>query len=164
MLKMAAVPLLMLASSASLALAQDFSRTLPYKGRKLEGEVFLCTSDHVVGGSFRRDAVTQEVTEDAAVSTERAKSTWRITLKGSKADVVAFTGATQTLETAEEFVVYRREKSVLLTRQDRSLTGTPGVQTITIDLSSSSFVYSGHGVFDSKNGVNVFLGSCRTYM
>ena len=78
----------------------------------------------------------------------------------SSAEVVAFTGATQTLEASEQFVVSRGPAGLLLTRNDARLS----TQTITIDPSNSSFVYSGQDVNLLMNKTNIFVGSCRPYL
>ncbi len=140
--------------------SEDFSHEFAYRGAKLEGEVFLCTSDRVASAGFRRDAIKGVVTEVADIAKQRNTTTWRITLKGSQAEVVAFTGATQTLEVAEQFSVHRGPLGLLLTWQDRK----PSSQTITIDLSNSSFVYSGQDLNIWMNKTNIFVGSCRPYM
>jgi len=138
---------------------QDFSREVVYRGTKLEGEVYLCTSDRATSSGFRRDAGSGTVTEIAEVSRQRKTTTWRVTLKGSQAEVVVFTGATQTLEAAEQFTVSRGAAGLLLTRHDGLST-----QTITIDPSNSSFVYSGQDVNLLMNKTNIFVGSCRPYL
>ncbi len=104
--------------------------------------------------------VTTFLTEVAEIAKQRNATTWRITLKGSLAEVVAFTGATQTLEGAEQFVVIRGPAGLLLTRNDARLS----IQTITIDPSNSSFVYSGQDVNLLMNKTNIFVGSCRPYL
>jgi hypothetical protein len=154
--------LIFMSASASVSLgqtAQDFTRELTYRGTKLDGEVFQCTSDRVTSAGFRRDAVTGAVTEMADVVTQRNITTWRVMLKGNQAEVVGFTGATQTLEAVEKFSVRRGPGGVMLTKQDGLST-----QTITIDLSNSSFVYSGQDVSIVMNRTNIFVGSCRPYL
>ena len=139
----------------------DYSHQAPYRGSKLEGEVYLCTSDRVAEAGFYRDLGNSTVTESFEVHTQRNVTTWRITIRGNRADVVAFSGSTQTLEESEEFsVVYRGTTAVLLTRQN---VVPSAVQTITIDPSNSSFVYSSQNVFSLRNRANIFVGSCRPY-
>jgi hypothetical protein len=86
-------------------------------------------------------------------------TTWRVSLRRSDAEVVAFSGATQTLEAPELFAVQQTTAGVALFRQDGL-----NSQTITIDLANSSFVYSGHSVNPLMNRVNVFSGSCQPYL
>jgi len=139
---------------------QDFSRELAYRGSKLEGEVYLCTSDHVTSAGFRRDASSGKVTEVVEVSKERNTTTWRTTLKRRQAEVVAFTGTTQRLEAAQQFAVIRGPAGLVLMRND----GRSSTQTITIDSSNSSFVYSGQDMNLLMNKTNIFVGSCRPYL
>ena len=140
----------------------DYSHQEPYRGSKLEGEVYLCTSDRVAEAGYYLDPANRTVTESYEVHTQRNVTTWRITIRGNRADVVAFSGSTQTLEETEEFsVVYRGTAAVLLTRQN---VVPSAVQTITIDPSNSSFVYSAQNVFFLRNRTNTFVGSCRPYI
>jgi len=140
--------------------SQDFSREIAYRGSKLEGEVYLCTSDHVTSAGFRRDADSSAVTEVAEISRQRNTTTWRITLKANQAEVVAFTGATQALEAAQQFAVSRGAVGLFLVRQE----SRTSIQTITIDQSNSSLVYSGQDLNLLMNKTNVFVGSCRPYI
>lgn len=107
---------------------QDFSQETVYRGPKLDGNVFLCKSDRVAEAGFFQSSDKGGVTEIASISKQRSTTTWRISLTGSQAEVVAFTGATQTLEAAESFSVHRGSTGVLLTRQD----SRPSSQTITL--------------------------------
>lgn len=144
---------------------QDVSREVPYKGQKLDGQLYLCKSDRVVSAGFRRDVASGSQVEVADITKQRSVTTWRITLRGNQADVAAFTGATQTLEAPTAFSVHLAPASVLLTRQGEPLLGA-GVfsETITIDLASSSFVYSGQDVNLLMNKANIFVGSCTPYL
>ena len=49
----------------------QYSREVAYRGSKLDGEVFLCTTDRVVAGGFRRDPDSETVTEFTDVSKQR---------------------------------------------------------------------------------------------
>lgn len=53
----------------------------------------------------------------------------------------------------------RSKDAVALFRQDGL-----NAQTITIDLTNSSFVYSGHSIDPLMNKVNVFSGNCQPYL
>lgn len=44
---------------------QDYSREVPYTGRELSGQVYLCRSDRVVRGGYRLDAASGSVVEVA---------------------------------------------------------------------------------------------------
>ena len=137
----------------------NFSREFSYHGSKLEGDVFLCKSDKVVAAGYLNDMIREEVTEIVDVSKQKNDTTWRITLKGQTAEVVAFTGATQTLEAAETFSYHNDESGQYLTlsQVDR------GAQVITIDRANSTFVYSGQSISVMMNKTNIFIGSCRSY-
>jgi hypothetical protein len=147
------VPIAVWAAQAS----QNFSREVAYSGPKLQGEVYLCKSDHVASAGFRRDPETGAMKQVAEISKQKTITTWRIMLKGNQAEVAAFTGSTQVLEAAQQFSVTRGENSVLFTYSDRR----PSIQAITIDLSNSSFVYSGQDSNHFMNKTNIFVGSCR---
>lgn len=98
--------------------SQDVLREVAYRGSKLEGEVYLCTSDRVTSAGFRRNPDDGTVAEVAEISKQRNITTWRITLKKTQAEVIALTGATQTLEAPEQFLVSRGPGGLLLTRND----------------------------------------------
>ena len=138
---------------------EEYFRKVPYRGSRLEGDVYLCRSDRVVSGGFVKNQTDGSVKEITDVSNQQNVTTWRITVVGGRAEVVAFTGATRTLEAPEEFSVRRGANAVLLTWQD----SRPSSQTIAIDTSDSSFVYSGHDVNPFMNKTNIFVGSCRRY-
>lgn len=138
----------------------EFEREVAYTGQPLEGTVFLCSSDHVTSAAFRRDLGTGTVTEHTYVSTERSVTTWRVAFNGNQAEVIVFQGATQTVEAPERFAVQRNQFGYFLTWQGFE----SGAQTISIDLSNSSFVYSSQNLHALKNGVNTFVGSCRPHV
>ena len=144
---------------------QSYARETPFKGQELDGQVFLCTSDQVASAGYRLDVSSGNWVEYAYVSREKNLSTWRITLRGDRAEVVVFTGATQTLEAPSEFSIGRAPAGVLLTRQGESPAGG-GVfaETITIDPATSSFVYSGQDANRSMNKTNTFVGACVPYV
>lgn len=139
----------------------EYSREVRYEGRKLDGQVFLCRSDRAVGVGYRVDAVSGNLVEVTDVARQRNVTTWRIALRGSQADVVTFTGATQTLEAPTVFSVRRTQASMLLSRQgEPALVAGASSETITIDMANSTFVYSGQDVNLLMNKTNVFVGSC----
>jgi hypothetical protein len=134
-----------------------------YSGQRLqEGSTYQCTSDQVISAGIRRDMVNGKVMDASDNSKQQNVTTWRITLNGSKAAVIAFSGATQSLEAPEEFSVYHNSPiGILLTgvwKRGAALT----VQTITIDFSNSSFLYSGQDLSPFMNKTNCFVGTCRS--
>lgn len=137
----------------------DVARTTPYSGASLEGDVFLCNSDNVTAGGFRKELENGRVVQIAEVTRQKNFTTWRITIRSDQAEVAAFSGATQTLEAPETFALRRTAGAIAMFRQE-------GVnsQTITIDLGNSSFVYSAQSVNALMNKTNVFSGSCRPYV
>ncbi len=149
---------LIFVAAALLASPVSPPQEVEYRGAQLEGEVFLCTSDLVTTAGFLRDPSEGKVTQVTGVFEQENVTTWRITLRDSEAEVVAFQGATQTLEAAERFAVRRGPLGVLLTM----LKGTSS-QTIAIDLSNSSFVYSAQNLHMLMNKTSTFVGSCRPY-
>lgn len=137
----------------------DVARSTPYSGRPLDGSIFLCSSDSVAAGGFRKEVETGRVLQIAELSREKNSTTWRITLRRDQAEVAAFTGATQTLDAPEVFGVSRTADALSMFRREGL-----NSQTITIDLGNSSFVYSGHSVNALMNKTNVFVGACRPYV
>lgn len=144
--------------AAEVGSAQDITRATPYSGRRLEGAVFLCRSDNVTAGGFRKELDSGKVVQIAELARQQSVTTWRITIRRDDATVVAFTGATQTLEPTEAFSLQRTDSAIALFRQEGL-----NSQAITIDLGNSSFVYSGQSVNPLMNKVNVFAGSCQPY-
>ena len=147
------------------AQGSEYSRAVPYTGSKLEGNVYLCRSGRVVSAGFRRSAEDGSVNEVTDVATQQNVTTWRITVMGGRAEVVAFVGATQTLEAAEQFTVQRGASGLLLTRPDSrpSLEAGLAAQTMTIDVTNSSFVYSGQIISPFMNKTNIFVGYCSPH-
>jgi hypothetical protein len=88
-------------------------------------------------------------------------TTWRITLQGNRADVIRFSGASQTIEEPEVYSLEQTTSGILLTYQKRS--ASESLQVITIDPSNSSFVYSTHDLNRLWNRASVFYGSCQPY-
>ena len=125
-----------------------------YRGARLEGDVFLCTSDLATTAGFRQDQ--GKVIQVTGVFQQKKMTLWHITLRGSEAEVVATQGASQTLEAGEIFAVRRGPLGVLLTM----LNGTSS-QTIAVDVSNSSFVYSAQNLHILMNKTSTFVGSCR---
>ena len=62
----------LIAASSLQALAAQtpppYSREIPFKGRKLDGQVFLCKSDQVAGAGFRLDVSSGAWVEAVDVS------------------------------------------------------------------------------------------------
>jgi len=129
-----------------------------YRGSKLDGTSFLCTSERVVSGGFRT-GYTGKTTEVVDVAKQRAVTTWAIKLADKEAQVYAFTGTkpNKTMEETETFYLFPSSTGVLLVEIKGSST-----QTITIDRSNSSFVYSGQDLNSFMNKTNIFTGTCRS--
>ena len=138
------------------ALSACTSQEKEYRGAEIEGDLFLCTSDLVTTAGFRLNPVDGKVTQVTRVFKQEKVSTWQVALRGSEAEVVAFQGSTQTLEPAETFDVRRGPTGLLLTM----LNGTSS-QTIAIDETNSSFVYSAQNLHILMNKTSTFIGSCR---
>ena len=153
-MKKLARPVLIFVAAALSASLACWSQEKEYRGAQLKGDVFLCTSDLVTTAGFRKDPNEGTVIQVTGVF--KQDTTWRITLRDSEAEVVAFQGATQTLEAGERFAVRRGPFGVLLRMQN----GTSS-QTIAIDQSNSSFVYSAQNLHILMNKTSTFVGSCR---
>lgn len=144
---------------------QKTERLSPYSGSELKGEILLCTSDQVAAGGYWYESKTKVTEQGATIGKESRVTTWRITLRKTTADVIRFSGTSQTIEEPE---VYSLEVTAtggwLLVWQNRPPGSSP--QVITIDPSNSSFVYSTQFVdlmLFRSNRANIFYGTCRPY-
>ncbi len=154
-------------SCGSAEAGQNVERLVPYLGmEKLTGDVFHCTSDHLAAGGYWYDATKDAVDQGASIRQESAVTTWRITLRENSAEVIRFSGLSQTIEEPE---IYSLEVTptggLLLVWQDRPAGYSP--QVITIDPTNSSFVYSTQYVDVALfrwNRANIFYGTCRPYL
>lgn len=158
---------LALAAIGSICLdgaSQNPNRLRPYEGPKLIGDTWLCTSDDYVAGGFW-ERPEGKATEQGARNDAQPKTTWRIAIKGQRADVIRFSGATQAIEEPEVYSVETtRTGGVLLVWQNRPAGFS--TQVISIDPTNSSFVYSTQHVdpvFLVANRASIFFGSCRPY-
>src|SRR5688572_9346634 len=70
--------------------APDIARATAYSGAPLEGAVFLCKSDNVTAGGFRRELESGRVVQIAEVTRQKSFTTWRITIRRDQAEVAAF--------------------------------------------------------------------------
>ena len=136
---------------------QDLTREVPYQGIGIEvaGDVFQCRSDKVVAGAFLRDLMKESVTEYAALTKETHISTWRVSVRGTHADVIGVGGATQTVDAVKTFEVTRSASGLFAVRLSDK-----GFEAVSIDSTNGSFVYVGHTLNPVKHGTNVFLGTC----
>lgn len=139
--------------------SQDVTRATPYSGRPLSGAVFLCKSGDATTGGFRTAPDGERVLQIAEITRQPNVTTWRVTIRRDDAEVIAFGGATQTLDAPEVFSLRRSPDAIALFRQEGL-----NSQTMTIDLANSSFVYSGHSINILMNRANVFAGSCQPYV
>jgi hypothetical protein len=67
---------LLAASSLEGLAAQSqppYSREIPFKGRKLDGQVFLCKSDQVAGAGYRLDVSSGGWVEAVDVSKQKIR-------------------------------------------------------------------------------------------
>jgi len=160
------VPLAFFVASFGVAEAgQNVERLVPYSGTELTGSTFLCTSDQVAAGGYWYDATRDTVEEGASIHKETTVTTWRITLTEGSAQVIRFSGASQTIENPEIFSREITPAGGLLFVSQRLSGFSP--QVITIDLTNSSFVYSTQHVdpvLFRYNRANVFYGTCRPYL
>lgn len=145
---------------------QNVDRRTAYSGPKLTGDVFLCTSDQNTAGGYWYDAAKETVEQGASIRRESKVTTWRIKLRKNDADVIRFSGASQTIEDPEIYSVeVTRTGGLLMVWQNRPSGFSP--QIITIDPTNSSFVYSSQHVdvlLLRWNRANIFYGTCRPYL
>ena len=134
---------------------QDLTREVPYQGIEVAGDVFQCRSDKVVAGAFRRDLMKESVTEYAALTKETYISTWRVSVRGTHADVIGGGGAGLTVDDVKTFEVTRSASGLFAVRLSDK-----GFEAVSIDSANGSFVYVGHNLIPVKHGTNVFLGTC----
>jgi len=152
----------LVAGVLSAAHAQSFVRKEAYVGAQLKGTVLLCKSDQLASGGFWRTSAAGNVESGASIRREEKATTWRITLKRSVAEVIRFSGASQTIEEPEVYSVEPTSVGILLIYQNRASAASP--QIITIDLTNSSFVYSSQHVNPLWNRANIFYGSCQPHL
>jgi hypothetical protein len=138
-----------------------FKDLTKHKGVELKTDTFLCKSNYLAAAGFWRNFNDSTIEEGIVISDESKTTTWRITLKGITAEVIRYSGATETLEQPEIFSVEPTIGGFLLISKQRSL--GESTQIITIDVSSSSFVYSSQHVNPLWNRANVFYGTCVPY-
>ena len=141
---------------------QDSGHKESYVGTELTAATLLCKSDRLASGGFFRDLKTSTVETVASIHHESKPTTWRITLKGNNAEVIRFSGATETIEETETYTVESTLSGILLISQRIEQGTSP--QIITIDKSNSSFVYTSQHVNPFYNRANIFYGSCAPYL
>lgn len=154
--------LLSIATSCGRFSQDNVLRGEPYIGVKLTATAILCKSDRIASAGFFPDLKTGKVETVALIHHESKPSTWRIILKGNSAEVIRFSGATQTIEETEIYTVENTTGGILMISQ-RGEQGT-SPQIITIDKSNSSFVYTTQHVNPFWNRANIFYGSCFPYL
>jgi hypothetical protein len=154
--------LTLLAWFSAPAQAQTTERLTPYSGPNLRGKVFPCTANQNVAGGYWAEGSTSRIEQGSMGGRQTKATTWRVTLKTETAEVIRFSGASQTLEEPE---VYSLEATpsggLLLVWRNRPSGYSP--QIMTIDPANSSFVYSTHHVNPMHNRASVFYGTCRPY-
>jgi hypothetical protein len=140
--------------------SNSWERKESYTGTELSLQSSLqCKSDQLASGGFWRTGA-DAIEQGGRLGRESRITTWRITIQEKIAEVARFSGATQTLDEPQLFNVERTSGGLLLTS-----TRQPGesLQIITIDPSSSSFVYSSQHVSPLSNRANIFYGTCQAY-
>jgi hypothetical protein len=136
----------------------DYKELIPYSGSKLSSLTWTCRSSRVTAAGYWRDIHKNSIDAGSMISSESEMSTWRISVKDNVgAEVTRYSGASQTVEKTQVFSAAFTSGGIQLISQ-HSPSESPEV--ITIDLGSSSFVYSTQHVNPLWNRVNVFLGTC----
>lgn len=159
---MAALILQITVSSLAAAPEGNIEPTTKYRGPSVKvSDPLLCKSNEWTAGGFWRHVKSMEVEKGARIAKEPSITTWRITIKGEIAEVIRFSGATQTLEEPEIFSVETTFGGLLLMSKNRPYGVSP--QIITVDTSNSSFVYSSQHVNPFWNRASVFYGACSPY-
>src|SRR5262245_10071809 len=105
-----------------------------YRGFQLDGNIFLCKSDQADFAGFRFDQSSDTWAQVSDVSQPRNAS-WRVALRGARAEVMTLTDATPIVDRPAEFGVLRSTARLLLSRQGEADSGV-GVfsESLTIDL------------------------------
>ena len=116
---------------------KGYEQKTQYSGTELDlGLPLQCTSEHAAAaGVWRTGWGEGEFEIGSYLNKQRSVTTWRITLKGSTADVARFSGATQTLEKPKAFNVETTLTGVLLTAKRAAGESS---EIITIDPGNSS--------------------------
>jgi hypothetical protein len=136
----------------------DYKELIPYSGTDLSSLTWTCKSSRVTAAGYWRDIHKNSIDAGSVISTESEVSTWRISVKDNVgAEVTRYSGASQTVGKAQMFSAAFTTGGIQLISQ-HSPSESPEV--ITIDLDSSSFVYSTQHVNPLWNRVNIFIGTC----
>lgn len=141
--------------------AQNVDRRAPYTGQKLvlSSGVLMCTSDRLAAGGYW-NGPGSSVQQGALINRESNVNRWRITITRVGAEVIRFSGTTQSIEKPELYTVeVTPAGGLLLVWKDRPEGFSP--QIITIDTTTSSFVYTTQYVDLFMNRANVFYGVCQ---
>jgi hypothetical protein len=145
--------------SVACGCGKSDERLTRFDGSQLDLTATLqCTSDEFASGGFWRSA-SSGIEQGIRFGHQNA-TTWRITVRGNLAEVSRFSGATQTLEEPQHFAIEETFGGLLLIYERSAF---ESAQLITIDLTSSSFVYSTQHVSPLYNRANIFYGTCHPY-
>ena len=144
--------------SAVLFAGTEYEKFDKYRGPKLTATTFLCKSARLAAAGFWQNWRADTIDEGVTVNREAETTIWRITVRDKIAEVIRYSGATETVETPKLFSAETASGGLLLVSSDRASGESPEI--ITIDTSNSSFVYSSQHVNPLWNRANVFFGSC----
>jgi hypothetical protein len=140
---------------------QNVDRRAPFSGQKLllNSGVLMCTSDQLAAAGYW-NGPGSAVQQGALINRESNVNRWRITITRAGAEVIRFSGTSQTIEKPELYTVeVTPAGGLLLIWKDRPEGFSP--QIITIDTTTSSFVYTTQYVDLFMNRANVFYGVCQ---
>ena len=147
--------------NTALASGDNSGSMDPYTGTKLSSSTFLCKANRLAAGGFWRNK-DGSVSGGARSEAELQPTYWKVLLSidTAMAQVIRFNGNSEDLTAPERFKIEVTPPGGILLVSERQSGASP--QTITIDPSNSSFVYSSQHVNSMWNRVNIWYGSCRS--
>lgn len=165
--KGAVFALSLLASAAIAAPAvrstDKYERKVLYTGPKLAPTTVMCKASQLAAAGFWRNLTDGTVHEAARIEKEPKPTYWRITVSGQSqtAQVIRFNANLEALEDPVIFTAEPMLGGLLLVRKNREPGTSP--ETISIDTSNSSFVYSSQHASIMYNRANIWYGACNGY-
>jgi hypothetical protein len=151
-------------SVAGAGVADAYERKAPYSGPKLTSLTLMCKASHVAAAGFWRNVAAATVHEGARIEQEPQATFWRIAIAdaGGTAQIIRFNANLEALEAPAMFSAEPTPGGGLLFVKANREHGT-SPETISVDPTNSSFVYSSQHANVLYNRANIWYGSCRPY-
>lgn len=141
--------------------ADKYERKVPYKGEKMTSFTLMCSASHLAAGGFWRKP-DSTVDEGARIEKEPKPTYWKVTIseKQGIAQVIRFNTNFEELGAPALFSAeVTPGGGILMVQTDREPGTSP--ETISIDPTNSSFVYSSQHANSLYNRANIWYGSCK---